>query len=354
MARNATRDRPQGALRTLIVHPFSIRRSKLNQVLERPTGIQTTRLFSTRAMCAAMLLQAGCGHQASPPLPAQNQSLAHFGFAVVDCGYDDPTDAQVKTNFLDEVSGFTNIGQMCVYSPDESVGDRLSRFSLAGVKALLSIQGILFDQVPDAAMINGVRTFLLADAEARWANFVSLNKDALVPEKVAALYVVDEPVWNALSSADFSRALQIVKASVPDIPTMAIEASPVVEQIMVPPELDWVGFDRYETIDPENDAAFLSDLATVRAARTRSDQKMVVIASTQWLPYFETDAGIRPPDMAAIIDSYYRVAASDRDVVALIGYLWPGGFDDPAQQGGRQLPENAQQSFREIGARIIQ
>jgi hypothetical protein len=54
-----------------------------------------------------------------------------------------------------------------------------------------------------------------------------------------------------------------------------------------------------------------------------------------------------------IISRYYQLAATDPDVIALVGYVWPGGLDGAEQLGGRGLPMNAQNVFREIGAQII-
>ena len=303
-----------------------------------------------------LLSWMGCHQDLSSPESANAVSTRHlryFGFAVVDCGWDDPNDSTVKTNYVDEVSRFTNIGQMCVFSPDESLRSRMARFSQVGMKAILHIESILFEHTKDTSSPSGVRVTLRPDAEALWAHFVKLNRDVLVPDYVVALYIVDEPVWNGVPLADFVHALKIVKASLPVIPTLSIEAYPVVTQIRVPETLDWIGFDRYDTADPAKDRAWLADLETVRAARTRTDQKIVIIASTQWLPYYQTDAGVLPEDMAAVAYSYYHIAVSDPDVIALVGYLWPGGLDDPRQLGARNLPENVQQALREIGRRII-
>ena len=283
---------------------------------------------------------------------ASTETLSYFGFALVDCGWDDPNDSNIKTDYLDEVASFTNIAQMCVYSSDDAIGNRIARFNQAGVKAILHIESILFERGQDTSPSGDKRAILRSNAETELMKFVSLNRDFLIPGSVAALYIADEPVWNGVSSSDFTRALQIVKKALPDIPTMAIEAYTVVNQIMIPQELDWVGFDRYDTIDPEHDAAWLADLNKVSTARSRSDQKIVIVASTQWLPYYQSDAGISPSDMEAIVNSYNRIAASYPNVVALLGYTWAGGLDDQKQLGARSLPPNVKQSLRTIGLQI--
>jgi hypothetical protein len=284
-----------------------------------------------------------------PVYATTNNGLGYFGFAIVDCGWDDPSDSIVKTNYIDEVASFTNIAHMCVYSSSDKIGNRIATFNKAGVKAILHIESILFRPGLGVAPSGGKKMILRSNAATELTKFVTLNKDVLNPDTVAALYIIDEPVWNGVSLKDLTLALQIVKKALPDIPRMVIEASQVVNQIMIPIELDWVGIVDYGIIDPEYDEAWLAELNKVSTARSRADQKIVIVANTQWLPYFQSDAGINPSDMEATINSYARLAASYPDVVALVGYAWAGGLDDPQQLGARSLPSNVQQSFQTIG-----
>ncbi len=279
-------------------------------------------------------------------------SLKYYGFAAIDCGWDDPHDDTGKTNYIDEVAGFTNIGQMGVFSKDDVLAPRLAKFQRAKIKALLHIEPLLFER-SKVTTLSGTKLTLRPDAEALWRDYVKRNKSVLTPQYVAALYIVDEPVWNNLSRAEFIKALKIVKKYVPGLPTVMIEAYTVLDKIVVPKELDWVGFDRYDIKDPEHDPRWQSDLRKVKAARTRPDQKIMVISSTQWLPFYETDAGVKQEDMAAIVESYYRAAMAEPDVIALVGYIWPGGLDGPTHLGARNLPQSVQQTLRKIGKLII-
>jgi len=305
--------------------------------------------------CLLIFWLLGCGDNTSSntePVQVIDNPLHYFGFAAIDCSFDDPTDTETKTNYVDEVSSFTNIGQMCVFEPNEVMGERLSNFRQSGIKAMLHIESILFEHNNDPSTGSGTKISLRGDANIRWSTFVELNKAVLTAQDIAAIYVVDEPVWNGLSYAEFSAALHIVKSTFPNIPTMMIEAYPVIDQVMVTDELDWLGFDRYDTVDPENDQAWKSDFSVVEAALTNSEQKIIIVASTQWLPYY-LDAEIKPEDMEKVIKSYYHVAKSHTNVIALIGYLWPSGLDDPQQIGARNLPENVKQSLENIGKNII-
>lgn len=285
-------------------------------------------------------------------LKSSNNHLKYFGFAGVDCGLRDPHIGSGKTDFADELSGFANIGQMCVYSPKDSIGKRVALFHHYGLKAVLDVEALLFDR-KSVTTRSRTELTLRHDAEKRWSAFANLNKAALVPKYLAAIYIADEPAWNNMSLADFKRALKIVKKSLPDIPTMSIEAWKAIDHIMVPKELDWIGFDRYDSVDPAHDQKWLADLKAVTSARTRHGQKIVIVASTQWLPYYQKDANVRPEDMGRIAESYYHVAESQPGVIALVGYLWPGGLDGPSQLGARDLPRNVQQILRKIGEQII-
>jgi hypothetical protein len=313
-----------------------------------------TTTLTTLALLAVII--TACAPVPTVPreitIPAPENGLAYFGFALIDCGWDDTGDEEVKTNYLDEVAGFTNAAQMCVYSPDEDLAQRLDAFRQAGVKAILYVEPILFEQTESAQSPSGRLVFPAEDAEARWSAFVEKNREALTSATIAAIYVVDEPAWNGVTEADLSRAVEIIESSLPEIPTMLVEGWPAVDELRVPPALDWVGFDRYGVIDPATDEQWLADLETVRAARTRADQKIVIIADTQWLPLYGS-AGVKPEDMAWIISRYYQLAATDPDVIALLGYTWPAGLDGVEQLGARSLPSNALDLFKEIGALII-
>ena len=287
-------------------------------------------------------------------IPFYNKNLQYYGFALIDCGWDDPNDNEVKSTYVDEVSGFTNTGQMCVFSETELISERLTVFNQAGLKALLHVEPILFELTQDSSTPSGAKLSLRPNALQLWTQFFNRNRDVLTLQYITAIYVADEPKWNGLELTDFVQALEIIKTSLPLIPTLAIEAYPVVDQIMVPDLLDWVGFDRYDTLDPTKDSTWLSDLNAVRSARTRDDQKIVIVASTQWLPFYQTDAGVSPSDTGAVAYNYYKLASSDPDVIALIGYLWPGGLDDHEQLGARNLPNNVLLILEQTGQLVIE
>lgn len=295
------------------------------------------------------LLLAGCT-RATPEVSVTR--LRYFGFAAIDCGWDDLNDGLLKTTYLDEVEGFTNAAQLCPFSPQEVLGARLTRFREAGVGAIVNLEGLFFESVLDTSSPTGERLELVGEAEVRWRAFVERNRTWLTPAYVAALYIADEPAWRGAAAGDVAAAVALVEAALPELPTMIVEAYPALDKLVVPPALDWLGFDRFGHAEPAHDPVWLADLDKVRAARTRSDQRLVIIADTQWYPQYETVLGLSREDMAGVVRSYAEVASRYPEVVALIGYSWPGGLDGPAQQGARSLPETVQEAFREIGAGV--
>ncbi|RMF73297.1 MAG: hypothetical protein D6738_09095 [Acidobacteria bacterium] len=79
---------------------------------------------------------------------------------------------------------------------------------------------------------------------------------------------------------------------------------------------------------------------------------MVIVMDAQWRPdYFLL--GWSQETMAEVAANYYTLAESDPDVIALIGYLWPGGLDLPVQLGARELPPVVQDEYVSIGRSIL-
>jgi hypothetical protein len=73
-----------------------------------------------------------------------------FGFVAVDCGYDDPLDTEARTEYVDEVSGFTNVAHVCTSGSDDDLTARLSRLEAAGLRAILALEPVLFVSVEGA------------------------------------------------------------------------------------------------------------------------------------------------------------------------------------------------------------
>lgn len=277
-------------------------------------------------------------------------SLQYFGFVGVHCGLDDPHDADDKTVYVDEVAGFTNVAHVCPLDLD--ISPQLTTVVASGNRALLDLTGVLFEPEPGSPPSgNPDRLALASNVAEVWSAFVTTNADVLNTEHIAAIYVVDEPVWNGVHAEELEAAVALVDAEFPDIPLLVVEAYPVVDAALFPAGVDWVGFDRYFIPDPSTDADYLADLATVRQ-RARADQSLVLILDSQWFPFYEK-IPLSQADMETVAQRYYDLALSEPDVVALIGYSWAGGIDGDMQFGARDLPASVIEAYQAIGNDIV-
>ena len=274
-----------------------------------------------------------------------------FGFVAIDCGYDDPLDAEVRTEYVDEVSAFTNVAHVCVSGPDEDLSARLARLERAGLRAIVAIGPVLFTSVAGTSRADPTqRLALRSDAEARLARWFSVNAAVIDEVHVSSIYVADEPAWNALPMDDLAAAAAMLDAAT-ELPLSLVEAGDALDALAIPPEIDLVAFDRYDTPDPSTDATWLADLAQLIALRSRSEQRIVLVMDTQWRDYYGA-AGVPPEAMAGVARSTIAVAARTPEVVGILGYLWPGGLDLPTQRGARELPSTVIDVYRELGRAV--
>lgn len=282
-------------------------------------------------------------------IAAAQTHIRYFGFVAVDCGYDDPTDGDSSiTNYIEEVASISNIAHMCVHRPDDaSLPARLVIFQKNIVGAVLAVQNIFFDTTDGAAPSGGRRWALRADYKERWNQLIVTGKLNDNLPAITAFYIFDEPIWNGLSYADLEAASQTVKNSFPHTPIALVEAYKVVESLVVPRSIDWVGINRYGTPDPNQDRRYLDPFATLETKLTDPSQKILIIMETRWLPSYQA-AGYSAADMAAVAQSYYTLAKSNPRVIGIIGWIWPGGFDETGELGARSLPASVQQAYRQF------
>ncbi|MGL4595930.1 MAG: T9SS type A sorting domain-containing protein [Bacteroidia bacterium] len=276
--------------------------------------------------------------------------LKHFGFAVVDCLWDDPHDASSITNYISEVDTFSNIAQLCVYDYTDNVTTRVNLMTGVCVKPMLAVQAVFFQYV-DTSGPSGANYDLFSDYALRWASFKTTNQAVLNANSIGCFYIIDEPYWNGVTYSDLVAVSQLIKNDFPNIPIMFIEAYPVVSIMQIPTTVDWVGFDMYGIFDPGNDATFMGHLNTVKNARSTASQEVFLIIDDQWLDFYG-QAGYPPDTIEYMVQNYYDLAVSDTSISGLIGYLWPGGLDGPSHLGVRDLPANVIAKNVQIGKMI--
>ncbi|NCO64372.1 MAG: T9SS type A sorting domain-containing protein [Flavobacteriia bacterium] len=283
--------------------------------------------------------------QTAPP------HLKYFGFTAIDCFYDDPLDASTITNYISEVDSFSNIAHMCVYDYTDNVVARTNLMNSYCVNPILHIQEIFF-QIVDTLAPSGVNYDLHPNFTARWTTFMTTNSSVIDPAKIGCFYVADEPFWNGISLSDMDTVCALLKNAFPTIPLLMVEAYTTVDSMQVPQAMDWVGFDRYGTFDPQFDPVFLENLDTLKSRLSSPNQKIILIIDDQWFPEYLTYLGWTQDTMADVVQNYYDLAVSDTSVIGLIGYIWPGGLDGPTHHGVRNMSTAVINKNVEIGQLI--
>lgn len=295
------------------------------------------------ALCLCLVTMAAFS-QVTPP-PAR---LKYFGFAIVDCSLDDPNDAPVLTNYINEVDSFSNVAQMCVESHTDTVINRVNLMNAGCVKPILSISKV-FIYLANTNGPSGSNYDLYPNYQSRWDSFKVINASVLNPQFIEMLYVCDEPTWNGVDFTELSTICNTIKADFPTIPLATVEAYTMVNQIQVPTTIDYLGFDRYGVYDVSTDASYLAQLDTFESKRSTPNQRIILVFDEQWNSGF-WPGGWTPDSMKTVLENYYKLALADTNVVALVGFTWPGIA--PGWLGARHLPQQVIDKTVEIGQMI--
>ena len=231
-----------------------------------------------------------------------------------------------------------------------SMEQRVNANIIGNNKALIHLQGLFINNIPDSSSPSGFRYELLSNYEEQF-NLWKDNNTFITNETVAAFDFADEPAWNQMNMQDLATVAALIKSAFPDIPIMVIEAPDLIDDLILTDDIDWIGFDRYGTLDPKNDSEYLSLLNLIKSKRTNTNQKLVIIMESQWLDFY-TQAGFDESILTPMASSYYELAKSEEDVIALISYLLPGGFDTPDQKGFLDLEQENRATIEAIGREI--
>lgn len=302
-----------------------------------------------------MLLLAlmGCGKKVvDEPLPAKtNPNLAYFGFVLVDVGWDDPTDTDTQTNYVDEVQSFSNVGDILVAAPTDDIVSRMQAMNLVGMKAILHLNEIFFEQKGTGGSRSGVIYGLRTDYQARWDTFVATNALTVNHGLVSCFYIGEEPAWNGIPENEFTQACDYAKASMPAVPILSVEAYPAVDDAYAPASVDWLGFDHYFLEEPSSDTDFMREYSTIQS-KLSGAQKMFLIMDAHWIKEYHNALGVKEKRMDFVARDYYNLANADTNVIGILGYFWPSGFDTETAVGARNLPEHVREEHKRIGQAI--
>ena len=312
---------------------------------------QASRHIAIPLLSVAILASIAIGPVPSPSPRLKPTTptthIQYFGFAIVDCGHDDPHDAVVNTNYTDEVIGFSNIAHIAAYDASASIEPRLIAMLNAGLAPLLDVSALVTVAIEDQTMPAGFRLEPRPNAPQILDDWYTLNHLDKFIDQLAAIYLVDEPIWNGMSPAQIDSIAAVVKARFPTVPIALIEAGPAVANMHIPTQIDWIGFDHYGIVDPSTDPAYLNIVQTMLKKRTRPEQRMVIVMESQWLDEY-TQAGVKQEIMSTIADNYTTLALDYPETIAIFGYSWPGGLDGNNQTGARHLPDSVHQTYRQL------
>lgn len=287
----------------------------------------------------------------TPIATKTNQHLQFFGFSLVDVGWDDPSDSEVKSNYLDEVQSFTNIADIIAFQPEDNLKERIQAMNKVQVRPLIHISELFFEQKKEGGQKSGVIYGLRVDYQERWNTFVKINDLDSNQETIACLYIGEEPVWNSIPEEEFNLACTYIKETLPNIPLLSVEAYLAIDEMYIPQALDWVAFDHYFLSKPSTSSDFQRELNVLKS-KLHPHQKIFLIMDSHWIDFFHGSAGIGIQDMDVIARDYYDMANLDTTIIGILGYHWPSGFDFKKTIGARNMPPNVIQEYKNIGNNI--
>lgn len=278
--------------------------------------------------------------------------LKYFGFTLIDTYWDDPSDDVTKANYIDEVASFSNVADILVIGPLDSIVERMQRMNRVQVKCILHLNELFFEQTGTESS-SRTEYKLRADYKNRWDDFVQVNALHANQNLIQAFYMGEEPTWNGISYHELKSATDYVDQQFSDIPIMVIEAYPILDKLQVPESVDWIGFDHYFVRDPFTDPDYQREWNTLKLKLSSPHQRIVVVMDSHYIPEVHGEwAGIDLDEMGEVAQNYYRLAKSDSSVVALLGYFWPNGFDFPESIGARGMPQEVREAYVKMGKEI--
>ena len=280
-----------------------------------------------------------------------NSNLIYFGYTLVDVGWDDPTDKESKTNYLDEIECFSNIADILVVSPNDNIVDRLINMDNSQVKGILHLYEIFFEQTGTGGDKSGFIYELRSDYQDRWDTFHAVNDISNNANLISCFYIGEEPAWNGITESDFTLACDYVKSTITSVPIFLVEAYPSLTELYTPNSVDWVGFDHYFIAKPFTDDIFNKELILLKT-KLKTHQKIFLILDAHYIKFAHGSQGINKNEMDIVARDYYNIANADTSIIGLLGYHWPSGFEFKKSIGARDLPKHVKDEHEKIG-RII-
>ena len=118
--------------------------------------------------------------------------IKYFGFTLIDTYWDDPTDNQPKTNYTDEVFGFSNIADILVVNASDNIVARMEEMNNLQMKSILHLSEIFFELVGTSSP-SGAEYSLRSDYQSRWDKFINVNNLQVNQDFIQSFYIGEEP-----------------------------------------------------------------------------------------------------------------------------------------------------------------
>lgn len=277
--------------------------------------------------------------------------IKYYGFALTDTYWDDPTDSQIKTDYSDELEWFTNLVDILIIWPDDSVIEKLDSIKTNNKTALLHLHELFFIYVDDKGP-SWSNYDLRKNYKERWDNFVKNNNLSQYSNNLV-FYIGEEPLWNGINSEEIALIAKLIKNQFPNTPNMYISAFPMVQEIDFIPQIDWIWFNHYFLRDPLSDSRYQEPWKHILDSKLEH-QKTVIIMDSHYIPEVHWNFwDIEISDMWDIANRYFYLAQSTESTIALIWYFWPNGFDTSSSIWARWMPENIRDIYKNIWNEII-
>lgn len=286
------------------------------------------------------------------PNENRNNHIEYFGFTLIDTYWDDPTDNEAKTNYADEIHSFSNLADILIVYPSDDIVQRATTFSGFKLKAILHLNELFFE-LKNADSPSGANYDLRADYKERWEEFYSTNQSILNTNYIGAFYIGEEPTWNGISYTELNTIAQLLKSEIPTVPLMIIEAYPTLSDLQIPDIVDWIGFDRYFIKNPLTNSDFQQNWEVLKSKLSTPNQRIMVVLDSHYIDWAHGDFGnITLAEMKEVATNYYELAKSEENVIGLLGYFWPSGFDFTESIGARGMPQHVKLEYERIGKEI--
>jgi len=99
----------------------------------------------------SILLLISCNKENQAEQNTDSSHIKYFGFTLIDTYWDDPTDNQTKSNYIDEVHEFSNIADILVVNPTDNIVARMTEMNNLEVKSVLHIWELFFELIGESS-----------------------------------------------------------------------------------------------------------------------------------------------------------------------------------------------------------